>query len=410
MKNLFFLFIFIFFGGAVFAGKPELLSDHGNSKMISMEDGCTLPPPVLVSVVHNPNASVTITWAPVVSGIGYYVDVYDPQNMSTPLYSFETTNTSTTLVGALESHAVVKIRSICANREYSETALTVNIKFGDKGIIVELINNGYQAPVPANGWGVPSGSYTGNDLTVNIGLNKAYRFTVNIGSSGFITDEFYVYLTKVGENYRVSLCTKCPGFSIYNPLLGRAKPTLSNLPNYVCNPTEGDLYLRTCGNPQIANAYRIVQANPANTSNSVNLTFNVPFNATTLAATIETFEIPALYDCAGNIKFGNPKPTGGEGGGGVQGHSDNSPNTTEYTLTAAPNPFTDHLTVLLEATGSTDLQLVDMSGKVWRSQSTEQVAGDLAYIETTDMPVGIYLLRVQTSKGIVTKKVVKIAQ
>jgi hypothetical protein len=406
MKNLFFLFIFTFFGGAVFAGNPETAPNHGGLITPEVENFCKLEAPALISSSYNINGTVTVSFHSVQYAIAYRVELYEAQNLMTPLYSYLTTDTTTTFLLPTGMNIVYKIRAQCSDGSFSESFLTETIHNGGIGIIIELVNNGYQAPVPANGWGMPKYSGGGyGDSHFILDANKSYRITV--GGLDGVLQEIYAY--KPSSAQTLYLGSTCNIFGA--TLLGRYNVPTTNQ-TYQCTNSGYATALRSCSiQSTIATMYKILTATNSTASQSqFSLSFSHPFNTIATNPNIEIFEIPTIYDCENTRVFGEIPPKKSNEPGGGRGHSDNSPNTTEYTLTAAPNPFTDHLTVLLEATGSTDLQLVDMSGKVWRSQSTEQVAGDLAYIETTDMPVGIYLLRVQTSKGIVTKKVVKIAQ
>ena len=405
MKNLIFLFIFIFLRGAVFAGNPETTHNNGGLITPTIESICKLDAPILISSSYNSNGSWTVSFQSVQNAIAYRVELYDASNLNTPLYTYITTNTTTTFLIPTGMDIVYKIRAQCSDGSFSESYLTETLHNGGSGIIVELVNNGYQAPVPANGWGTPNYSGGGlGDSQFILDANKSYRITV--GGLDGVLQEIYAY--KPSSAQTLYLGTNCNISGV--PLLGRYNvPTTTQ--TYQCTNSGYATALRSC-NIQSANAtmYKILRADPTASQSQFSLNFSHPFNTTATNPNIEIFEIPTIYDCENRRIFGEIPPKKSNEPGGVQGHSDNSTNTTDYTLTAAPNPFTDHLTVLLDATGTTDLQLVDMSGKVWRSQTTEQVAGDFAYIETTDMPVGIYLLRVQTSKGIVTKKVVKIAK
>jgi hypothetical protein len=279
------------------------------------------------------------------------------------------------------------VRAGCGGAQYSPN--TSEIK-ASTDFVIEIVNNGYQNL--SQGATIHHIVNISSTFSVALKPTQAYRGIVKVnvvqagGGSIVLQEDFIIFANPTGNDIKM-----------VNNILGST--------TYSCTGSN-DAFLRVC-NSNTATPLRDLKANRVSGSQTFDLHL-IKLQNFDNTVDLEIIEIPAVYGC--NSIQTPIFTSSGSGGNAAKEHSDNSPNSLKYTLSAAPNPFTDHLTVLFEATGTTDLQLVDMSGKVWRSQSTEQVTGNLAYIETTDMPVGIYLLRVQTNKGIVTKKVVKIAQ
>jgi hypothetical protein len=399
MKNLFCSLVFIFIGFSTQAFDPKLDFNPINHPTTIAEKDCDLPAPNNLTVTGTSSNSVSISWSPVPGAADYFVEVYELP-LGNLLTSFPTTNTTATATAPPATSLKFVVRAGCGSAQYSPNSSEVK---ASTDFVIEIVNNGYQSTSQGATIHITS---TFNDFSVALKPTQAYRCSLTVaatpqggGTPISYAEVFIVFANPTGLDIKMG--TIC-GPSNYLGYCGVSN-TLGNT-TYSC-PGVNDAFLRVC-NSNSALPLRDLKANRVPGSPTFDLFFNrlpVLDNIVDLYIT----EIPTVYSCGSGLPI---YQSSGSGENTVKDHSDNTTNTTNYTLTAAPNPFTDHLTVLLEATGSTDLQLVDMSGKVWRSQSTEQVAGDLAYIETTDMPVGIYLLRVQTSKGIVTKKVVKIAQ
>jgi hypothetical protein len=80
-------------------------------------------------------------------------------------------------------------------------------------------------------------------------------------------------------------------------------------------------------------------------------------------------------------------------------------------LSAAPNPFNDHITVQCSLNTETSVRLLmtDMTGRTVKDlQLPILSAGEhTAYIQTNNLPTGIYLLTIQTETGAQTTKLVK---
>lgn len=79
-----------------------------------------------------------------------------------------------------------------------------------------------------------------------------------------------------------------------------------------------------------------------------------------------------------------------------------------HAMSASPNPFKDELNIQLEAVADTNgaLQLMDAQGRVLRTQTFEAGFRTLT-IPTTDLAPGLYFVRMETSKGVSTLKVVR---
>jgi hypothetical protein len=87
-----------------------------------------------------------------------------------------------------------------------------------------------------------------------------------------------------------------------------------------------------------------------------------------------------------------------------------SSRTSALTLTTVINPFTDQLRFDMSAArpSRADAELVDASGQVRRKASFEMLQGinRLSFSNMGDLPSGIYILRIQSSDGVVLQKTV----
>ena len=79
-------------------------------------------------------------------------------------------------------------------------------------------------------------------------------------------------------------------------------------------------------------------------------------------------------------------------------------------VTLAPNPFVNSLTIQMQSAGNQNiqLQLLDMNGKLIREKRYPVLPGmNQLYLPAGDLPKGMYLLKLLTTEGVVTEKVIK---
>jgi hypothetical protein len=74
-------------------------------------------------------------------------------------------------------------------------------------------------------------------------------------------------------------------------------------------------------------------------------------------------------------------------------------------LSLFPNPVSDMLTVNFEATSSTSVQLIDLTGKVVRSE-TAQAGSVSTQFDVNDLNAGVYFVNVKNAAGSTTQKFV----
>ena len=74
-------------------------------------------------------------------------------------------------------------------------------------------------------------------------------------------------------------------------------------------------------------------------------------------------------------------------------------------LSLFPNPVSDMLTVNFEATSSTSVQLIDLTGKVVRSE-TAQAGSVSTQFDVNDLNAGVYFVNVKNTVGSTTQKFV----
>ena len=79
-------------------------------------------------------------------------------------------------------------------------------------------------------------------------------------------------------------------------------------------------------------------------------------------------------------------------------------------ITIAPNPFTSRLTIQIQSASNQNirLQLLDMSGKLLKENRLPVLSGtNQLYLQAGDLPSGMYLLKLLTTDGVITEKVIK---
>ncbi len=81
-------------------------------------------------------------------------------------------------------------------------------------------------------------------------------------------------------------------------------------------------------------------------------------------------------------------------------------------LDVFPNPFSDQINVQfhLKTASTVDMQLLSATGQVLQAETlTQMQAGDQSYTfyQTSDLPAGVYLLRITTERGSTTAKLIK---
>jgi len=74
-----------------------------------------------------------------------------------------------------------------------------------------------------------------------------------------------------------------------------------------------------------------------------------------------------------------------------------------------PNPFTDKLNVFVNGLQikPTDIQIVDLSGRVVQGWNVLSQSNDNTEIVTKDLPTGIYMLKINNGKSFITKRIVR---
>jgi len=74
-----------------------------------------------------------------------------------------------------------------------------------------------------------------------------------------------------------------------------------------------------------------------------------------------------------------------------------------------PNPFTDKLNVFVEGlpVKSTDIQIVDLSGRMVQGWNILSQSNANTEINTKDLPAGIYMLKINSGKNFITKRIVR---
>ncbi len=79
-------------------------------------------------------------------------------------------------------------------------------------------------------------------------------------------------------------------------------------------------------------------------------------------------------------------------------------------ISISPNPFVNDLTIQMQSSGNQniELQLLDMSGKLLKyKRSTISTGLNQLYIKAGDLPTGMYVLKLLTTDGVITEKVMK---
>jgi hypothetical protein len=79
-------------------------------------------------------------------------------------------------------------------------------------------------------------------------------------------------------------------------------------------------------------------------------------------------------------------------------------------ITIAPNPFINNIAIQMQSAGNQNiqLQLLDMNGKLLQENRYTVLPGsNLLYLQAGDLPKGMYVLKLLTTNGVITEKVMK---
>lgn len=72
-----------------------------------------------------------------------------------------------------------------------------------------------------------------------------------------------------------------------------------------------------------------------------------------------------------------------------------------------PNPFNNEINILTNETGNMQVELVNVSGQRVLSGVTGNASSEPYTIQTGHLPAGLYVLKIRTSKGVITRKLIK---
>lgn len=81
-------------------------------------------------------------------------------------------------------------------------------------------------------------------------------------------------------------------------------------------------------------------------------------------------------------------------------------NITDATfMSVYPNPFVDNVSINLVDTQINSIKVVDINGRLVKTATTNELTS--AKVDLSDLKVGIYLMTIDTDKGVSTKKIIK---
>lgn len=72
-----------------------------------------------------------------------------------------------------------------------------------------------------------------------------------------------------------------------------------------------------------------------------------------------------------------------------------------------PNPFTSELHIRAEHAGSVQVELVNVSGQCVWSGTSDHASAETLTIKTGHLPSGMYIVKIRTQKGFVSRKLIK---
>jgi hypothetical protein len=339
------------------------------------QTSCTLPAPSNLQVLNQTPTYLLVGWDAVPGAIGYEIECKNANNVIIPVQSFSTPTSASFIIEPNMNHTIT-IRSICSNNEVGGEVSSISIPYIYL-IVVDLIPEYHDnvtitsEPVfskmaPQNGVIYPTGIYPDQ--------RYYYQFTTNEGLvKGIINKEVgnRVEWQRIGESalpwHLIGIIPDNGGFS-----------TISHQSNNYSTINNNAVYFSFDGGKLTVQVFHGRQK---------------PISSHITNLLIYPVDSPKL-------------PEEGE-----RSNSDTSIEDASGII--APNPFSDHLNILLPQTPESQVtvKIFDITGKL--QQTTSLQPSDITYrafeVNTNELRPGIYIVQIDNgSKEITTHKVVKI--
>lgn len=362
-----FVFLFLFCGlfSPLFTPGDAWGAAAGNAQAAPT---CLLPAPANLQKVFIQPTTVVYTWDAVPGAVKYYAALYDI-TAGGMVVTQQPTGTTITISGLILGHDYhFLVAPMCTEKDVSVFA--AHDYFKAPNILIDLIVE-IQSGCPSNLYGPSVGQGSGSLSTYTCAndwqTNRYYWMRFSTGGND--------YTIRFEKNIQI------PGryfMTIVDPSGGNNYQLTCSL--FPCSEVR-----LTCNDVPVMNIF--FPNDDAISGTVLNGTSPVPFTV--------------HEGCGGNEPLGSPWSDGASG------------ETQLTSLTAAPNPFTDALTLYFPDApeGIIKTRLLDLRSSVQLETNIEpgQLSSGVYSLQTESLPAGMYFLQMEMPSGqVVNLKVMKI--
>jgi hypothetical protein len=344
------------------------------------QTSCTLPAPSNLQVLNQTPTYLLVGWDAVPGAIGYEIECKNANNVIIPVQSFSTPTSASFIIEPNMDYTVTA-RSICSNGEVGGEVCSIFVP--EYVLIVVDLLPGYQSDVNISPVSAFEKVHPEHDVEYITPITPDGRYYYQFETNGSLVKGIIHEGVIRGNKTHVD----------WGRIAESALPW--NLVGIIPDlDSDGFLTISHQMGPKLSE----------NPNNAVYFSFEdgqlsvrVFHRAANIISITNLFIYPVV----------SPKPSG-------EGERSNSDTFIEdASVIIAPNPFSDHLNVLLPQTPESQVtvKIFDITGKL--QQTTSLQPSDITYrafeVNTNELRPGIYIMQIDNgSKEITTHKVVKI--